>query len=141
MSLSSILANLGGDVSGKIDNIERKIKRLRSAKNKVANEQDAMLEEIRQLKKPDLDKNWVGKRADEFDGKREDVYQTMSDIGNREYEYYQSSIENKINFLEIEKASLHGIGVLVSEANKLLDRGEEMVEDVKGKISEIRRML
>mgnify|MGYP001063750243 CR=1 FL=1 len=141
MSLSSILANLSGDVSGKIGNIERDIQRLKSAKQKVENEQDTMLQEIRQLKKPDLDKNWVGSRADEFDEKRDDVYRTMSDIGNGDYDDYQSSIQSKINLLKIEKTSLQGIGGLVGEAHKLLQLGEEVYDDVADKISEIKRML
>ena len=141
MSLSSMLASLKGDVNGKIDDIDRKIQRLKLAKQKVENEQDTMLEEIRQLKKPDLNNNWVGQRADEFDGKRDDVYLAMSYIGNLEYAQYQSSIQNKINLLQIEKTSLHGIGGLVGEASKLFELGEDMYDDVTNKIAEIKRML
>lgn len=136
-----MLASLKGDVNGKIDDIERKIQRLKSAKQKVENEQDTMLEEIRQLKKPDLNNNWVGQRADEFDGKRDDVYLAMSYIGNLEYPQYQSSIQSKINLLQMEKTSLHGIGGLVGEASKLFELGEDMYDDVTNKISEIKRML
>ncbi|MGG0737395.1 YwqH-like family protein [Niallia taxi] len=141
MSLSSMLASLKGDVNGKIDDIDRKIQRLKLAKQKVENEQDTMLEEIRQLKKPDLNNNWVGQRADEFDGKRDEVYLAMSYIGNLEYGQYQSSIQNKINLLQIEKTSLHGIGSLVGEASKLFELGEDMYDDVTNKIAEIKRML
>ncbi|MED3964257.1 DUF5082 family protein [Niallia taxi] len=141
MSLSSMLASLKGDVNGKIDDIEHKIQRLKSAKQKVENEQDTMLEEIRQLKKPDLNNNWVGQRADEFDGKRDDVYLAMSYIGNLEYAQYQSSIQSKINLLQIEKTSLQGIGGLVGEASRLFELGEDMYDDVTNKISEIKRML
>ena len=141
MSLSGMLASLKGDVNGKIDDIDRKIQRLKLAKQKVENEQDTMLEEIRQLKKPDLNNNWVGQRADEFDGKRDEVYLAMSYIGNLEYGQYQSSIQNKINLLQIEKTSLHGIGGLVGEASKLFELGEDMYDDVTNKISEIKRML
>lgn len=141
MSLSSMLASLKGDVDGKIDDIERKIQRLKSAKQKVENEQDTMLDEIRQLKIPDLNNNWVGQRADEFDGKRDDVYLAMSYIGNLEYAQYQSSIQGKINLLQIEKTSLHGIGGLVGEASRLFELGEDMYDDVTNKISEIKRML
>lgn len=141
MSLSSMLASLKGDVNGKIDDIDRKIQRLKSAKQKVENEQDTMLEEIRLLKKPDLNNNWVGQRADEFDGKRDEVYLAMSYIGNLEYGQYQSSIQNKINLLQIEKTSLHGIGGLVGEASKLFELGEDMYDDVTNKIAEIKRML
>ncbi|TRZ36623.1 DUF5082 domain-containing protein [Niallia circulans] len=141
MSLSSMLASLKGDVDGKIDDIERKIQRLKSAKQKVENEQDTMLDEIRQLKIPDLNNNWVGQRADEFNGKRDDVYLAMSYIGNLEYAQYQSSIQGKINLLQIEKTSLHGIGGLVGEASRLFELGEDMYDDVTNKISEIKRML
>ncbi len=141
MSFWSSISGLQNEINLRTDNLDERIERLNQAKLKVQTEQETVLQEIKELKKPDLQNSWVGDRANQFEEQREDVYQVMLLIGNNSYDIYQSTIQSKINSLELQRSGLNALNNIASEVNRLLDFGEEVYDEVSSKISHIRREL
>jgi uncharacterized protein YukE len=141
MSLSSTLFSLQDMISSQSNDIEEKINRLKQAINDINHEQNLLLQEIKQIKQPDLGTEWTGKRADDFDKEREEAYSVMQKIGETDYSDYIRSIENSINHLEIQQSFLNVTKAIAHEAGQLVDKGEEAIEDLSDKISDIKRRL
>lgn len=141
MSLSSTLYAIQRTISSQSNDLDEKINRLRKAKNEINREQGYLLQEIVKLKQPDLGKEWVGKRANEYDDEREDAYSVMRKIGNVDYDGYQQVIENKINSLEMERSVLSFTQSLAYEAGRLVGKGEEAADELSDRINDLRRRL
>ncbi|MBM7542018.1 DUF5082 family protein [Amphibacillus cookii] len=141
MSFWSSVSGLQNEINLRTDNLDERIERLEQAKSQIQTEQDTVLEEIKELKKPDLQNSWVGDRANQFEEQREDVYQVMLSIGNHSYDLYQSTIQSKINSLELQRSGLSALNNIANEVNRLLDFGEDVYDEVSSKISHIRREL
>jgi Domain of unknown function (DUF5082) len=141
MSLSDTLYSLQNMISSQSNDIDEKIDRLRKAKNDISHEQNLLLQEIKSIKQPDLGKEWTGKRAEDFDKEREEAYNVMQKIGETDYSDYQRIIENMINSLEIEQSILNITKSIAYEAGQLVEKGEDAVDELAGKISDIQRRL
>lgn len=141
MSLSSTLYAIQRTISSQANDLDEKINRLRKAKNEINREQGYLLQEITKLKQPDLGKEWVGKRANEYDDEREEAYSVMRKIGNVDYDGYQQLIENKINSLEMERSALSFTQSLAYEAGRLVGKGEEAADELSDRITDLRRRL
>ncbi|MBM7605174.1 hypothetical protein JOC75_003197 [Metabacillus crassostreae] len=141
MSLSSTLYAIQRTISSQANDLDEKIDRLRKAKNEINREQGYLLQEITKLKQPDLGKEWVGKRANEYDDEREEAYSVMRKIGNVDYDGYQQLIENKINSLEMERSVLSFTQSLAYEAGRLVGKGEEAADELSDRITDLRRRL
>ncbi|TXC89528.1 DUF5082 domain-containing protein [Metabacillus litoralis] len=141
MSLSSALYAIQRTISSQSNDLDEKIDRLRKAKNDINREQGYLLQEIAKLKQPDLGKEWVGKRANEYDDEREEAYSIMRKIGNVDYDGYQQLIENKINSLEMERSVLSFTQSLAYEAGRLVGKGEEAADELSDRINDLRRRL
>jgi uncharacterized protein YukE len=141
MSLSSTLYSLQRTISSQANDINEKIERLNQAKNDIGREQDLLLQEIRKIKQPDLGREWTGKRADDYDNEREDAYAVMQKIGEIDYSSYQRLIESKINSLEIEQSFLNITRAIAYEAGQLVDKGEDAIDELSDKISDLKRRL
>ncbi|WP_299832318.1 DUF5082 family protein [uncultured Metabacillus sp.] len=141
MSLSDMLYSIQRSISSQSNDLEEKIQRLTQAKNDINREQDLLLQEIKKIKQPDLGKEWTGVRADNFDREREDAYTIMQRIGQIDYSSYQRLIESKINSLEIEQSVLNVTKALAYEAGQLIDKGEDAVDELASRISDLKRRL
>lgn len=60
MVYADILSQMHSAISSKKANINEKIDRLVKAKNEIMEEQSMCLNEIRNIKTPELGKNWTG---------------------------------------------------------------------------------
>jgi Domain of unknown function (DUF5082) len=141
MSLSNTLYSLQNMISSQSNDIDEKIDRLKKAKNDISHEQNLLLQEIKQIKQPDLGREWTGKRANDFDKEREEAYSVMQKIGDTEYSYYQREIENEIDRLEIELSFLNITKTIAFEAGQLVEKGEDAVDELADRISDIQRRL
>ncbi|WP_226668907.1 DUF5082 family protein [Metabacillus litoralis] len=141
MSLSSALYAIQRTISSQSNDLDEKIERLRKAKNEINREQGYLLQEITKLKQPDLGKEWIGKRANDYDDEREEAYSIMRKIGNVDYDGYQQLIENKINSLEMERSVLSFTQNLAYEAGRLVGKGEEAADELSDRINDLRRRL
>ncbi|MBU5594934.1 DUF5082 domain-containing protein [Amphibacillus sp. MSJ-3] len=141
MNFWSTISGYQSEINNRVAEIDRKIERLEQAKRKIEQEQKVVLEEIEQLKKPDIDQNWTGKFANDYENKRDDVYLGMRSLAYDSYDLYQSTIELKINSFNLQRSGLVGLRSLVSETNQLLNFGEEVYDEVSNKINYIRREL
>lgn len=141
MSLSDTLYSLQGMISSQSNDNDEKISRLRQAINDISNEQNLLLQEIKQIKQPDLGKEWTGNRANDFDKEREEAYSVMQKIGDTDYANYIRSIESKINSLEIEQSFLNITKAIAYEAGQLVEKGEDAIDELSDKISDIQRRL
>jgi uncharacterized protein YukE len=141
MSLASTLYEIQRTISSQTNDIDEKIERLRQAKNDISREQDLLLQEIKKIKQPELGREWTGKRANDFDNEREDAYSVMQKIGQIDYSGYQRLIESKINSLEIEQSILSVTRALAYEAGQLVDKGEDAIDELSDKISDLKRRL
>ena len=119
--------------------MEEKIRRLRQAKSEVAREQSAGLSEIGQIRKPELADQWMGNRSDLFDEDRKEAYDEMKRIFEEEYTEYQSEIEQKIGWLEIELASIRALQATASAIGDMIDKGEEMLEQAGNMLADLKR--
>lgn len=141
MSLVNTLYSLQRAISSQSIEIAEKIERLKLAKREISQEQDQLLQEIKKIKQPYLEKDWIGKRANDYDGDREDAYSVMQEIGQNDYSNYQQSIESKINSLEMQQGILAITRAIANEADQLVDKGEEAIDDLTNKISELKGRL
>ncbi|MBO1512689.1 YwqH-like family protein [Metabacillus bambusae] len=141
MSLSNILYSIQRSISSQSNDLDEKIDRLTQAKSDISREQDLLLQEIKKIKQPDLGIEWTGKRADNFDHEREDAYSVMQKIGQTDYSSYQRLIEGKINMLEMERNLLNVTRALAYEAGQLIDKGEDAVDELADRISDLKRRL
>ena len=141
MSLSDTLYSLQGMISSQSNDNDEKISRLRQAINDISNEQNLLLQEIKQIKQPDLGKEWTGNRANDFDKEREEAYSVMQKVGDTDYSNYIRSIESKINSLEIEQSFLNITKAIAYEAGQLVEKGEDAIDELSDKISDIQRRL
>lgn len=138
MGIYGELTSLQGLINGKASEIADQLRRLREAKAEINNEQNLLLGEIRNLRRPDLLVQWVGPLSDRYDADREASYQSMVQIGNEQYDLYQRVIESRIHSLEAQKSHFSFLGSLAHEAEALLHKGEDYTEDVTAKINDLK---
>ena len=86
MSYSDMLDRIHAAISSQSADLEEKISRLKRAKSKIETEQNTSLEEIKQIKKPELDASWKGNRSEKFNEARDDAYNEMENIITDDYE-------------------------------------------------------
>jgi hypothetical protein len=141
MSLSNVLFSIQRSISSQSNDLDEKIDRLTQAKSDISREQDLLLQEIKKIKQPDLGREWTGNRADNFEHEREDAYSVMQKIGQTDYSSYQRLIEGKINMLEMERTVLNVTRALAYEAGQLVDKGEDAVDELADRISDLKRRL
>ncbi|MYL62229.1 DUF5082 domain-containing protein [Bacillus hwajinpoensis] len=132
------LSSLQGLINGKASDIADQLRRLREAKTEINREQNLLLGEIRNLRRPDLSDQWVGSLSDRYDADREASYQSMVQIGNEQYDLYQRVIDSRIHALEAQQSHFSFLGSLAHEAESLLHKGEGYAEDVSAKINHIK---
>jgi hypothetical protein len=65
----------------------------------------------------------------------------MQKIGEIDYSSYQRLIESKINSLEIEQSFLNITRAIAYEAGQLVDKGEDAIDELSDKISDLKRRL
>lgn len=141
MSLSSTLYSIQRTISSRSNDVDEKIQRLQKAKSEVSSEQSILLQEIEKIKQPDLGKDWMGKRSEEFEDEREQAYNVMKNIGQYSYNTYQYTIESKINALELERMALNTASALAHEAGDLVNMGEDAIDELSDRISDLKRRL
>lgn len=141
MSLSSTLYSIQNTISSRSNEVNEKIERLQKAKSEISSEQSILLQEIEKIKQPDLGKDWTGKRSEEFDEEREQAYTIMKNIGQYSYNSYQYTIESKINVLELERMALNTASALAHEAGDLVNMGEDAIDELSDRISDLKRRL
>ena len=133
------MRSIASGLAGQAAELEEKIRRLRQAKSEVAREQSAGLSEIGQIRKPELADQWMGNRSDLFDEDRKEAYDEMKRIFEEEYTEYQSEIEQKIGWLEIELASIRALQATASAIGDMIDKGEEMLEQAGNMLADLKR--
>jgi Domain of unknown function (DUF5082) len=138
MGIYGELSSLQGLINGKASEIADQLRRLREAKSEINREQNLLLGEIRNLRRPDLSDQWVGPLSDKYDADREASYQSMVQIGNEQYDLYQRVIDSRIHSLEAQQSHFSFLGSLAHEAESLLHKGEDYAEDVTAKINHIK---
>ncbi|KAB7705324.1 DUF5082 domain-containing protein [Bacillus aerolatus] len=141
MSQASMLGDIQAAISGSIAAIQEKIERLEQAKRDINAEQDQCTSEIKKIDQPALGNSWTGSRADSFDDSRDAALKEMERIVSEEYDSYIQSIENKIALLKIELAAAQAASAVAQGAERLLDKGEEFVEDVGNTINSLKGWL
>lgn len=141
MSYSDMLDRIHAAISSQSADLEEKISRLKRAKSKIETEQNTSLEEIKQIKKPDLGASWKGNRSEKFNEARDDAYNEMENIITDYYEGYKARIQSKIVMLEIEQGALSAARGLAHTADQLLSKGEEALEELGSTISDLKRRL
>ncbi|WP_285766797.1 DUF5082 family protein [Peribacillus sp. SI8-4] len=141
MAYADILSNMHSAISSKKAIINGKIERLVKAKNDIMDEQSMCLHEIRKIKDPELGKSWTGERSDQFQEARHNAYQAMYDVIHDDYDDYQWKIEAMITKLNAEDTLLSIAGNIAHEADQLLTKGEEAIEQVESKIADLKRRL
>ena len=139
MGLEGELRNIASGLAGQAAELEEKIRRLRQAKSEVAREQSAGLSEIGQIRKPELGDQWMGNRSSLFDEDRKEAYDEMKRIFEMEYTDYQSEIEQKIGWLEIELASIRALQATALAIGDMIDKGEEMLEQAGNMLADLKR--
>ena len=133
------MRSIASGLAGQAAELEEKIRRLRQAKSEVAREQSAGLSEIGQIRKPELADQWMGNRSDLFDEDRKEAYDEMKRIFEEEYTEYQSEIEQKIGWLEIELASIRALQATALAIGDMIDKGEEMLEQAGNMLADLKR--
>ena len=133
------MRNIASGLAGQAAELEEKIRRLRQAKSEVAREQSAGLSEIGQIRKPELADQWMGNRSSLFDEDRKEAYDEMKRIFEMEYTDYQSEIEQKIGWLEIELASIRALQATALAIGDMIDKGEEMLEQAGNMLADLKR--
>ncbi|OIK03627.1 DUF5082 family protein [Bacillus sp. MUM 13] len=113
-----------------IAKIDEQITRLNAAKADITSEQTSGITEIKAVLDPDLGKSWTGDRADKFEKARNKAHKTISNILNDDYDHYISEIEQKIAWLEIERAAVAAVSAEITVAEKLIEKGEKPVKEV-----------
>ncbi|MFJ7859405.1 DUF5082 family protein [Peribacillus sp. NPDC097206] len=141
LGLVDVISDYSSSFSSGIANLEEQISRLKLAKTQINNEQEASLIEIKEIKKPELGKSWTGNRATDFNESRSGAYKVMLTIVQDEYDDYQAKIEEKINSLERQKAILEAAVAAAREASNLLSKGEEFLEQVESKVSDLKKWV
>ncbi|MEJ9230540.1 DUF5082 domain-containing protein [Peribacillus butanolivorans] len=141
MVYADILSNMHSAISSKIASLDEKIERLVKAKDGIIKEQSMCLNEIRNIKNPELGSNWTGSRSDDFQEARGDAYNVMFSIIHDDYDDYQWKIEAMITKLNAEKTLMNLAGSIAQEADHLLDKGEEALGQLESKISDLKRRL
>ncbi|MGE7780489.1 YwqH-like family protein [Peribacillus sp. NPDC097264] len=141
LGLVDVISDYSSAFSSGIANLEEQISRLKQAKTQINNEQEASLIEIKEIKKPELGKSWTGNRATDFNESRSGAYKVMLTIVQDEYDDYQAKIEEKINSLERQKAILEAAVAAAREASNLLSKGEEFLDQVESKVSDLKKWV
>ena len=141
LGLGDVISDYSSAFSSGIANLEEQISRLKQAKTQIKNEQEASLVEIKEIKKPELGKSWTGNRATDFNESRSGAYKVMLTIVQDEYDDYQAKIEQKITFLEIQKAAMAAAEKAAREASELLSKGEEFLDQVESKVSDLKKWV
>lgn len=139
MDASDILRSISSNISGASAGLEEQIQRLERAKNKIEQEQNAGLGEIKKLKQPELGKLWSGSRANHFQEDREEAYNTMSSILNNDYEGYMSAIGSRITFLKIEKATADFYAQAANKLSSVVAAGEHLADDIGNELNELKK--
>ncbi|MBN8209865.1 hypothetical protein JI666_14000 [Bacillus sp. NTK071] len=138
MGIYGELSSLQGLLNGKSSEIADNLRRLREARAEINREQNLLLGEIRNLRRPDLSDQWVGPLSDKYDANREASYQFMVQIGNEQYDLYQRVIDSRIHTLEAQQSHYSFLGSLAHEAESLLHKGGDYAEDLSAKINHIK---
>ncbi|MGE7765735.1 YwqH-like family protein [Peribacillus sp. NPDC096540] len=141
MVYADILSNIHSAISSKKASLDEKIERLVKAKDDIIKEQSMCLNEIRNIKNPDLGSSWTGSRSDNFQEARSDAYNVMFSVIHDDYDDYQWKIEAMITKLSAENTLLSIAGNIAQEADSLLSKGEEAFEQLESKISDLKRRL
>ncbi|MDY0404687.1 DUF5082 family protein [Virgibacillus sp. 179-BFC.A HS] len=134
---ATFLKNASSHISGSIAEIDAKIERLRTANQEIAEDQSHYMGEIHKIKEPELDPLWIGERGNDYDESREAAYDTMKSILDTDYENKMRAIETQISILQSQRGFLTATSAIVDAANDLLQKGEDAVEALGNKISEI----
>lgn len=137
---ASFLSQAFTVISGRSSDIEEKIQRLNQAKQSIITEQTESMNEIKHIEKPTLDGIWNGERAKKFDDDREEAHQTMKTITDN-YDHYVQRIEGEIFQLNAQKGLLDIAGSIAHQADKLLEKGEEVASELGQKINDIKGRL
>lgn len=128
-------------ISSQSAEVEDKIDRLQKAKNDIIEEQETCMDELEQIKNPTLPPLWDGAKGNEYDEKREEAYSIMETIYTKDYESIISKIELNIGTLKLQRSALSVTSSLVDSASDLLNKGEDMVQELGSKIGEIKGRL
>ncbi|MGP4041758.1 YwqH-like family protein [Gracilibacillus sp. D59] len=140
LSDSDFLSNAFSIISSRSAEVDQKIERLKEAKRDIEDEQDQAFMEIKQIKKPSLDQLWEGTEANKFDEFRDEAYQVMKrKISN--YDHYISRMNWEISQLQLQQNTLDVASSIAYQADRLLDQGEEALEDFGRKVNELKGWL
>jgi len=141
MDLSGQLSSFRSAMASRNADLSADIQRLEEAKGKIMSERDMGLQELKQLTEPELGTSWKGTRADAFNEDRHLSKEKLNQIFTNDFETYISSIEAKINQLQMQMAALAALGSVANEASDLISRGEEAFDAAQDKISSLGRGL
>ncbi|MDI3410560.1 YwqH-like family protein [Bacillus sonorensis] len=136
-----MLDRIHSAISSQSADLEEKISRLKRAKSKIEAEQNTSMEEIKNIKKPELGSSWKGSRSEKFNDARDEAYNEMENIIADDYESYKSRIQSKIVLLEIEQGALSAAKGLAHTADQLLAKGEEALDELGSTIGDLTRRL
>ena len=140
MSDLSFLEEALKTISGRREDIDEKISRLKAAKRAIESEQDAALDEIKKIEQPTLRHMWEGEYAEDYDASREDAYESMRGY-IRKYDYHIMQIDGEIRSLRLQRGSLDIASTIARQAENLLDQGEEMASAASRKINQLKGRL
>lgn len=141
MSASGTMSWIYRSLSQQAVEVDDQIARLRRAKRALGNEQQASLDEIRNLVKPELDGNWKGSRARSFQNRREDARDGMKSKLTGRIDDYQQRIDAEISNLRTQAGFLDATRSMAYGAEYLMRQGEEAASDFWAQVDKIKGRL
>lgn len=141
MSFSGALTQIQSAISSQSAEIAEKISRLQQAKKDITEEQKTSLEILPQILKPTLGSSWKGNRATSFNNSRDDAHTEIVGITNDDYDAYNERIQAEINALQMQQSALDIASGMAYQASQLLDKGEEVLDELGSTINELQRRL
>lgn len=141
MSLSGELSSLTMGLSSQSANVAHDIERLKTAKQRILNEQEMGVRESRSILEPELGVSWRGTRGEAFDEDRSAASEKLNAIFLYEFEGYINLIDSKISSLEMRRNFLSGLSSIADEAGDLISKGEDALDAAQDKLSDLRKGL
>ncbi|KZZ84423.1 MULTISPECIES: DUF5082 family protein [Bacillaceae] len=137
MDLWGALNSAQSYISGGIEGLEEKIRKLQKANSDLSKEQDQGQREIKIIQQPDLANEWKGPRANDFDQSREAAYKDMESVFSKDYDEYQEKISSEIQRLQSQLNDLKMAMAFASSIEDGLKAVDDTLESAQKKLASI----
>ncbi|TGA99850.1 hypothetical protein E4665_02570 [Sporolactobacillus shoreae] len=110
MGRSDVLESIFRTLAHRSADLDDQINRLKRAKQELAQEQEADLQDLHLLLNPEMGGEWEGSRARAFNRKRDDARDAMKNHLSHDLALYQQRIDDQMAILKREGNHLQTIG-------------------------------